>query len=331
MRHFYSLNEFSPGQIDEFLDRALYHKEHPYLDTLAMKQFGLLFLDPSLRTRCSFEVAIRQLGGGVTTLEGQTLYKLETEVGTAMAGDRPEHAKEAIGVLSRYFDGLGLRCFSKGKDREEDLLDQTFSAFLEHATIPVINMESSVYHPCQALADLLTIKELFPDGFRGRKILVSWAPHPKPLPMAVVNSIVLATALVGMDVTLAHPKGFELQDGIIEMADELSEKSQGSVQVVNDREAAAKDVDVVYAKAWSGLSRYDDPEGEAKLREDNAHWKIDKALMDLTKRAYFMHCLPVRRNVVVTDAVMDSKQSVVLREAENRLHVQKSILEWVKS
>lgn len=331
MRHFYSLNEFSPDQIEEFLTRALHYKENPYSSSLEQKQFGLLFLDPSLRTRCSFEVAIRQLGGGVTTLEGQTLWKLETAPGVRMDADRSEHVKEAMGVLSRYFDCLGLRCFARGKNRQEDLLDQTFGSFIEHAKIPVVNMESAVYHPCQALADLLTIRELFQEGFNGRKILISWAPHPKPLPMAVVNSIVLATTLVGMDVTLAYPQGFELQDGILDMASEFSQKSGGKVEVVNDRLEAAKDVDIVYAKAWSGLARYEDPVAEEKLRAQHSDWRVDKALMDRTRRASFMHCLPVRRNVVVTDEVMDSKQSVVLRQAENRLHAQKAILEWVKS
>src|SRR2546427_9755833 len=159
MRHFYSLNEFTPAEIEEFLSRAFYHKQNRYLNTLANKQFALLFLDPSLRTRCSFEVAIRQLGAGVTTLEGQMLWKLETEMGKKMDQDRSEHVKEAMGVLSRYFDGLGLRSFARGVRRDEDLLDQNFLAFMDNSKIPVFNMESAVYHPCQTMADLLTIKE----------------------------------------------------------------------------------------------------------------------------------------------------------------------------
>src|SRR4029434_23537 len=142
MRHFYSLNEFSPDEVERFLDRALYHKQNPYLDIFHHKQFALLFLDPSLRTRCSFEVAIRQLGGGVTTLEGQALWKIETELGVKMDQDKSEHVREAMGVLSRYYDGLGLRSFARGVKRDEDLLDQTFSAFVESAKIPVFNMES---------------------------------------------------------------------------------------------------------------------------------------------------------------------------------------------
>jgi N-acetylornithine carbamoyltransferase len=330
MRHFYSLNEFTPKDIDHFLTRALIHKAQPYSDTLAKKQFALLFLNPSLRTRCSFEVAIRQLGGGVTTLEGQMLWKLETELGKKMDEDKSEHVREAMGVLSRYFNGLGLRSFARGISREEDLLDQTFSAFMESAKIPVFNMESAMYHPCQGLADLLTIRELL-EEFQGRKITVMWAAHPFALPMAVPNSILIASALVGMDVTLAHPPGLELNEGILGLATDLAGRAGGQLRVTNDRQEAARDAEIIYAKAWGGLSRYEDPQGELELRRQNAHWIVDTPLMELTRRAYFMHCLPVRRNVVVTDEVIESKQSVVFRQSENRLHAQKAILEWLYS
>ncbi len=330
MRHFYTLSEFKKEEIEAFLDRADFHKRNRYQSILANKQFALLFLDPSLRTRCSFEVAIRQLGGAVTTLETQQLWKLETAPRVKMDGDKSEHVKEAMGVLSRYFDGLGLRCFARGLSREDDLLDRTFIAFMESAKIPIFNMESAVYHPCQALADLMTIRELF-GSFEGRKISVMWATHPAAVPMAVPNSIVLAAALVGMDVTLAHPEGFELQEGIVNLAKELARRSGGSLRIVHDREEGARGAEIIYAKAWSGLSRYDDPQGEAALRKKNAHWIVDAYLMELTKRAYFMHCLPVRRNVVVADEVIDSNQSVIFRQAENRVHAQKAILEWVYS
>ncbi len=330
MRHFYSLNEFSPGDIDELLDRAVYHKENRYVDVLRRRQIALLFLDPSLRTRCSFEVALRELGAGVSNLESQSLWTLETEFGKRMDGDRTEHVREAIGVLSRYFDGLGLRCFARGENRDDDLVDRMFSSFMEHAKIPVFNMESAVYHPCQAMADLLTIRELL-DSLNGRKISIVWATHPRPLPHAVANSIVLATALTGMDVTLAHPEGFELHDGIMTLARSFAEKSGANLRVTHDLSDGVRETEVVYAKAWGGLLRYDDPAAEAALREKHRDWIVDKPLLDLTRRAYFMHCLPVRRNVVVSDEVLDSQQSVVLRQAENRLHAQKAILEWMFS
>ena len=331
MRHFYRLSEFALDEISHFIDRAILFKESPYHSScLEKRQIGLLFLNPSLRTRCSFEVAIRQLGGGVSTLEAQSLWKLETEFGLRMDGDRSEHVKEAVGVLSRYFDGIGIRAFARGLDKDEDLQDRTISTFMEHAKVPVFNMESAMYHPCQSLADLMTLRELL-GGFKGRRITITWASHPYCLPMAVPNSILLASSQMGMDVTLAHPPGFEIQSGILSMAQDLSKKAGGSLRVLNDQKEACADTEVVYAKAWGGLQRYSDPAAEEAARLKNKDWMVTQGLMGLTRRAYFMHCLPVRRNVVVADDVIDSAQSVIFRQAENRLHVQKAILEWIYS
>ncbi len=329
MRHFYRLSEFTSEEIRAFLDKAVEFKRDPYRSRcLERRQIGLLFLNPSLRTRCSFEVGIRQLGGGVSTLEAQSLWKLESEMGVRMDGERSEHVKEAVGVLSRYFDAIGVRSFARGLDQEEDLQDRTISGFMEHSKVPIFNMESAAYHPCQGLADLLTIREQF-GGFKGKRITITWAPHPFALPMAVPNSILLASAQMGMDVTLAHPPGFEVQSGILSMAQTLSSKAQGSLRVVNDQRAACADAEIVYAKAWGGLQRYQDAAAEAAERKKYGDWTVTPSLMGVTKRAVFMHCLPVRRNVVVSDAVIDSAQSVVFRQAENRLHVQKAILEWI--
>ena len=330
MRHFYSLNEFSSEQIAEFVDSALAFKESPYSEVLERRQIALLFLNESLRTRCSFEVATRELGGDVSTLDAKTLFALESEFGNRMDGASAEHVKEAIGVFSRYFSALGLRSFARGEDQQEDLLDKTFTTFLEHAKIPVFNMESALYHPCQALADLMTIKELF-QNFQGRKVTITWANHPRALPMAVANSALLAMTKMGMHVTLAHPESFDLQEGIMNMAGDLAVKSGGSLDVVHDRLEGAKDADVVYAKSWGSLLRYEDPGAEQDLRDGLKDWVVDSELMSCTRRAYFMHCLPVRRNVVVSDEVIDSNRSVVLQEAENRLHAQKAILEWIFS
>jgi N-acetylornithine carbamoyltransferase len=329
-RHFYRLSEFSVDEIQQFIDRAIEFKRDPYINCLDRRQLGLLFLDPSLRTRTSFEVGIRQLGGGVSTLDAQGLWKLESQMGVRMDQDRSEHVKEAVGVLSRYFDAIGLRAFARGEDRDADLLDQTLVTFMEHSKVPVFNMESASYHPCQALADLVTMHELL-KKLNGRKISIVWAYHPRALPMAVPNSILLAASQMGMDVRLAHPEGFEIQQGILSMAEVLAEKAGGKLQVINDRREAVADTDVVYAKAWGGLGRYDDASMEQAQREQYRDWIVDTDLMSLTNRAYFMHCLPVRRNVVVTDQVIDSGQSVVFRQAENRLHAQKAVLEWIFS
>jgi len=330
MRHFYSLNEFSREQIQAWVDRAIAFKENRYSDVLNRKQIALLFLNQSLRTRCSFEVALRELGADVSTLEAEMLFELESELGVRMDGSSAEHVKEATGVLSRYFSALGLRSFARGKDRYEDLQDKTFTTFMEHAKIPVFNMESALYHPCQALADLTTIQELF-HGLGGQKVTITWANHPRALPMAVGNSALLALAKMGLDVTLAHPEGFELQPTIMEFANEYAKGSGGSVRVCNDRLEAAKDADIVYAKSWGSVLRYEDADAEQALRDSHEDWIVDAEMMSETKRAYFMHCLPVRRNVVVADEVIDSNRSVVLEEAENRLHAQKAVLEWVFS
>ena len=168
-------------------------------------------------------------------------------------------------------------------------------------------------------------------GLQGKKISIVWAYHPLALPMAVPNSILLAASQMGMDVTLGHPDGFEIQSGILSMAEALAEKSGGRIRVVNDRREAVVGSEVVYAKAWGGLGRYDDPRMEQAVREQNRDWIVDSELMAQSNRGYFMHCLPVRRNVVVTDQVIDSGQSIVLRQAENRLHAQKAVLEWIFS
>ena len=330
MRHFYSLNEYPSSQLREWIDRALMFKESRHSDVLEKKQIALLFLNQSLRTRCSFEVAVRELGADVTTLGAEMVFGLETELGKRMDGESAEHVKEATGVLSRYFAALGLRSFARGESRSEDLLDETFTTFMEHAKIPLFNMESALYHPCQALADLVTIEELF-QGIDGQKVTLTWANHPRALPMAVGNSALLAFARMGLDVTLAHPEGFEFQEPIMNLAREFAEESGGKVRVSNDRFDAAKGADIVYAKSWGSLLRYEDKDAEQALREQHRDWIVDSELMSQTRRAYFMHCLPVRRNVVVTDDVIDSNRSVVLKEAENRLHAQKASLDWVFS
>jgi N-acetylornithine carbamoyltransferase len=330
MRHFYSLTEFSGEQIREWVQRAIAYKENRYSDVLKRKQIALLFLNPSLRTRCSFEVAVRELGADVSTLEAEMLFAFETAMGKRMDGESAEHVKEATGVLSRYFSALGLRSFARGEDRQEDLLDRTFTTFMDNAKIPVFNMESALFHPCQALADLVTIEELY-HGLGGQKVTITWANHPRALPMAVTNSTLLAFTKMGLHVTLAHPEGFELQDGIMNMAHEYAGESGGQLNVSHDRLAAAKDADIVYAKSWGSVLRYDDADAEQALRDRHKDWVVDSEMMGETKRGYFMHCLPVRRNVVVTDDIIDSNRSVVLRQAENRLHAQKAVLEWIFS
>lgn len=328
MRHFYNLAEETPDTVGHLLSSAGRFRSEPRSLALDGRQFALLFLAPSLRTRCSFEVAIRQLGGGVTTLEPTMLYGLETRDGVRMDGDRAEHVGEAVRVLSRYYTGLGLRVMAAGTDRDVDLSDDRFGQFRRHATVPVFNMESAMFHPCQALADLLTMQQALGE-LRRRRITLTWAPHPRPLPTAVPNSVLLAAAQMGMRVTLARPEGFDLDAGVLARARELADAGGGEVTVTADQHAAMDGAEVVYAKSWGALSRYEAPEEEQRLRETLGSWTLDPRLMRRTANAWFMHCLPVRRNVVVTDAVLDSDRSLVTDQAENRLHAQKAVLSWL--
>ena len=328
MKHFYNLADLRADEVEALLDDAARLKRHPIATDLAGKQFGLIFLAPSLRTRTSFEVGIRQLGGGVSTLESAMFYALETRQGIRMDGDTAEHVREAVPVLSRFFSGIGLRVMALGNSRDEDLSDKRFRSFKEHATVPMFNMESALYHPCQALADMLTVREILGRN-AGRRITLTWAPHPRPLPMAVANSLLLAAAQTGMHVTVAHPEGYDLPASVMERAVTMSESSGGSVRTTSDRLAAAAGAEVVYAKSWGALTRYDSPQAEQASRESHRDWMVDDEFMSATDNARFMHCLPVRRNVVVADSVIDGERSVVVDQAENRLHAQKAMLRWL--
>lgn len=328
MKHFYDLADLSAGEVHALLDDAARLKTDPITTDLAGKQLGLIFLAPSLRTRTSFEVGIRQMGGGVSTLEPTMFYALETRYGIRMDGETAEHVREAVPVLSRFFSAIGLRVMAGGNSRDEDLGDERFQMFRDHATVPVFNMESAMYHPCQALADMLTVRERFGDVSR-RRITLTWAPHPKPLPTAVPNSLVLAAAQMGMNVTVAHPEGYDLPEPIMRRAEALATASGGSVRRTYNRTTAAAGAQVIYAKSWGALNRYDSRYAEQASRETHQDWIVDEAFMAETDDACFMHCLPVRRNVVVADAVIDGERSVVVDQAENRLHAQKAMLRWL--
>jgi N-acetylornithine carbamoyltransferase len=330
MKHFYNLADLTPDQVEALLEDAARLKLDPITTDLAGKQFGLIFLAPSLRTRTSFEVGIRQLGGGLSTLEPAMFYGLETADGVRMDGDTAEHIREAVPVLSRFFSGFGLRVMAGGTLKDEDLSDARFLKFMKHATVPMFNMESALYHPCQALADMLTIREVLGSN-AGKRITLTWAPHPKPLPTAVPNSVLLAAAQTGMQVTVAHPAGYDLSEEVMARAGALAESAGGSVRNTNDRSVAADGAQIVYAKSWGALSRYDSPDAEQAARESHQDWMVDDDFMSQTANARFMHCLPVRRNVVVTDSVIDSDRSVVVDQAENRLHAQKAMLRWLFS
>jgi len=293
---------------------------------LAGKSVALVFFNPSLRTRASMQVGIFELGGNPVVLEpGGTSWTLEHREGVVMDGDKTEHLKEFVRVLERYVAAIGVRSFAELKDWEAERTDPILNAFGEYATVPVINLESAMHHPCQAMADMMTIREKLP--IKKKKVLLTWAWHPKPLPMAVPNSFALAAAQCGHDLRIAHPTGYELDTELLAEIESLSAQNGGSVEFTNNVNEAFDDIEVVYAKSWGSKQFYGSPETDIAFRADMRNsWIVDGEKMNKTKNAIFMHCLPVRRNVIVTDEVIDSTNSVVIDEAENRLHVQKAIL-----
>jgi len=293
---------------------------------LTGRSVALVFFNPSLRTRASMQVGIYDLGGNAVVLEpGGTSWTLEHRDGAVMDSDKTEHVAEFVRVLGRYCAAIGVRTFAALKDWEEERTDPILNAFAKYSDVPVINLESAMHHPCQSMADMMTIREKLGEG--RKKVLLTWAWHPKPLPMAVPNSFAMATAQMGHDLVIAHPPGYELDDELIETINEQASEAGGSVSVTGDINGAFDGAEVVYAKSWGSKNFYGASEKDSAERAQyRGKWIVDEARMARTNSAIFMHCLPVRRNVIVTDGVIDTPASAVIDEAENRLHVQKAIL-----
>lgn len=304
-----------------------YRSDEKMSETGRGRSVGLLFFNPSLRTRTSMELGAVQLGAHATTLTpGQGTWGFEWEDGVVMNGDKAEHIRDAVAVLSQYYDALGVRVFATmedyARDRDEVLLNQ----FAEAAQVPVVNLESAFYHPCQALADAATLHTHFDGDLAGRRLVLQWAYHPRALPMAVPNSALLMASRLGMDVTVARPEGYALDDGVMAQARQYAAKHGTTVDESDDIDAAVDGADVVYAKAWGGPMAWHDPEQEATLRARHRDWRVTADRMARTRDGVFMHCLPVRRNVVVDDAVLDGPSTLHLLQAAFRLHGQKAIL-----
>ena len=270
------------------------------------KTLGLVFFNPSLRTRLSSQKAAKNLGMEVLVMNvGSDGWALEMEDGVVMNGTTQEHIKEAVGVLSTYCDIIGVRSFGALTDSEEDEKEKVLSAFDLHATVPIISLESATGHPLQAWADMLTIVE---NSTKPRpKVVLTWAPHPKALPQAVANSFVDAMKCMDADFVVACPEGME-----------LSPERMKGVEVIHNQEEAFQNADFVYAKNWSSYSDY------GAVNTENNHWTVSSEKLDPETK--FMHCLPVRRNVVVADTVLDSPASLVLQQAENRVYSMQAVL-----
>jgi len=326
LKHFLTTNDWSRDELESLLLVAGELKQQPMNSSLKGKSIALLFLNPSMRTRTSFDLGMQQLGGIAIVLQpGKDAWGLEFETGTVMDGDAEEHIAEAAGVLSRYCDLIALRAFPSFIDWSKDREDKLIKSLARHSSVPVINMETIV-HPCQELAMMMTLQEKL-GRVDNRKMLLTWTWHPRPLNTAVANSALLMGTRFGMDVTLLCPQEAYLPDPqFMEAASANAAASGGSLAVSHDIESAYKGADFVYAKSWGALPYYGKPDEEWELRKNYRHFIVDEEKMALTNNALFSHCLPLRRNIKATDAVMDAPYCVALDEAENRLHVQKALM-----
>lgn len=326
MKHFLSTTDWSHEDLDALLNLAGELKQNPINSNLKGRSIALLFLNPSMRTRTSFDLGMQQMGGIAIVLQpGKDAWGLEFDAGTIMDGDAEEHIAEAAGVLSRYCDLIGMRAFPSFVDWEKDREDRLIKSLARYASVPVINMETIV-HPCQEMAMMLALKERL-GSVAKRKMVLTWTWHPRPLNTAVANSALLAGTKFGMDVTLLCPEPDYLLDSqFIDAARQNALVSGGSLQVSHDIESAYDGADFVYAKSWGALPFYGRPEEEYELRKNYRHFIVDEEKMALTNDGLFSHCLPLRRNIKATDGVMDAPYCLAMDEAENRLHVQKAVM-----
>jgi N-acetylornithine carbamoyltransferase len=326
MKRFLDLAAFQREEIEDLLALAQSLQDHPQPHALAGKILGLVFFNPSLRTLASFQAGMARLGGSSFVITpGQGTWQLETRLNAIMNGAAAEHIREGIPVLASYCDALGVRAFAEGRNLAYDLKETLFGMIDALCDKPLVNMESAVNHPCQALADWRTLDELAVP--RRAKFVLSWVYHPKPLPLAVPAATLQMAAMRGMEVVVVRPEGYGLPREIMDKARDLARASGGMVSETEDRAAAFAGADVVYAKEWGTTTYYGDFEADSRLRAELSDWCIRERWFEpAAPGAKLMHCLPVRRNVAVSDEVLDGPRAVVAREAFNRLVVQMAVL-----
>ena len=313
MRHFTSITQLE--DLGKTIEEAKYVKANPFADQDLGRNKTLLmiFFNSSLRTRLSTQKAALNLGMNVIVLDvNQGAWKLETEHGVIMDGDKPEHLLEAIPVMGSYCDVIGVRAFAGLQDREKDYNEVIINQFIKYSGKPVFSMEAATTHPLQTLADLLTIEEHKKTA--KPKIVMTWAPHPKALPQAVPNSFAEGINMTDYEFVITHPEGYELDPKFV-----------GRAKVEYDQRKAFEGADFIYAKNWSAYAG----DNYGKVLCTDRGWTVDAEKMALTNNAFFMHCLPVRRNMIVTDEVIESPQSLVIPEAANRVVSAQTILKEI--
>ena len=310
MKTFTSVKQL--GDLKEAFAKAKYVKENPFADQELGRNRTLLmiFFNSSLRTRLSTQKAGLNLGMNVIVLDvNQGAWKLETERGVIMDGDRPEHLLEAIPVMGCYCDIIGVRSFARFESKEDDYNEAILNQFIKYSGKPVFSMEAATRHPLQTFADMITIEEY--KKVEKPKIVMTWAPHPKALPQAVPNSFAEGINLTGYEFVITHPEGYELDPKFV-----------GNAKVEYDQKKAFEGADFIYAKNWAAYTG----DNYGKVLSMDRSWTVDREKMALTDNAYFMHCLPVRRNMIVTDDVIESPQSIVIPEAANRVVSAQTVL-----
>jgi N-succinyl-L-ornithine transcarbamylase len=307
MNNFTSVNDVTNP--NKLVQQVLEIKNNAGQSTMGKnRSLALIFFNPSLRTRMSTQKAAQNIRMDVTVMNiNADAWNIEFEDGSVMDGSTQEHIKDAVRVVSSYCDIMGVRTFANLENKKEDYQEKVLGKFLEYSSVPVISLESATRHPLQSLADLATIAE---SEISNPKVVLSWAPHPKKLPQAVANSFLEWIIKTDADVTLAHPKGYE-----------LSKKFTDEIPITNDQEQAFENADFIYAKNWSSFSNY------GQTPEVTKDWTITTQKMNLTNKGKFMHCLPIRRNVVATDEVID--QSLVYQQAKNREYAAQTVLETI--
>jgi N-acetylornithine carbamoyltransferase len=326
LKRFVDLADLGQEGVRDLLSLAEQLQRRPEPEALLGRILGLVFLNPSLRTLASFQAGVARLGGtSFVITPGQGTWALETRLGVPMNGVAAEHIREGLPVLASYCDALGIRAFADGKDLAADLADENFNAMAALVPKPLINLESAINHPCQALADWKTLDDL---AIPARsKFVLSWVNHPRALPLAVPAAALHMAALRGHEVVVLRPDGFALPPSVMDRARAAASAAGGSVTETADRTAALGGAHVVYAKEWGSTRHYGDTAADARLREHLGDWQVRESWFTGARPdCKLMHCLPVRRNVAVADEVLDGPRSAVLREAHNRLLVQMAVL-----
>jgi len=332
MENFNDLADFSAAEIKELLTLACELDEKPEPRALEGKVLSLLFLSPSLRTLVSFQSAMARMGGSTFVISpNMSIHGLESRSGIVMDGAAAEHIREAVPVIASYSDAIGIRAFARRENLNEDISDYEFYELTSLVDTPYINMESAINHPCQSLADWKTMDDLGIPANNG-KFVLSWTWHPQPLPLAVPSATVHMAAMRGMDVTVLRPEGFGLPDVIMDKARRAAAMSGGSVTETDDRIDAMQGCQVIYATSWASEQHYGNKCAEEEFKLELREWCVDEPWFESAAHdCRFMHCLPVRRGVTVTDHILDGPRSIVIPEARNRMLVQMAVLHQMLS